>query len=175
MTKPPPRRISKLSDGRTALFARTAALSAPQTSCSGKTDPHGLYQAAMQCLKPFTAAIGTVLRAPAISRCTTGSRRCIFFAQSKKGDYRAISFTARSAFTLQTAWFMAHRIREAMSDTESWLRIGGNGKTVEIDETVFGRIEGAPPSTRKMGGRSGFRHIALTLGGARRIGSFVPC
>jgi len=35
--------------------------------------------------------------------------------------------------------------------------------TVESDETVIGRLEGAPQSTGKMGGRSGFRNVALTL------------
>jgi ISXO2-like transposase domain len=49
--------------------------------------------------------------------------------------------------------------------------LGGKGKTVEIDETVFGMVEGAPKSTSKLGGRSGFRRVALTLverGGSAR-------
>lgn len=41
--------------------------------------------------------------------------------------------------------------------------MGSDGGIVEIDETVFGMIDGAPKSTSKMGGRSGFRRVALTL------------
>ncbi|MGA3303940.1 MAG: IS1595 family transposase, partial [Methylovirgula sp.] len=72
--------------------------------------------------------------------------------------------------TYKTAWFMAHRIREAMTDRNPG-PMGGGGKIVEIDETVFGMVEGAPKSTSKMGGRSGYRRVALTLverGGAAR-------
>jgi hypothetical protein len=72
--------------------------------------------------------------------------------------------------SMKTAWFLTHRIREAMKDG-SLPPIGGPGKTVEIDETVFGMIDGAPKSTSKMGGRSGFRRVALTLverGGSAR-------
>ena len=43
--------------------------------------------------------------------------------------------------TLKTAWFMSHRIREAMR-VVGVEPMGGAGKTVEIDETVFGKQEG---------------------------------
>lgn len=45
--------------------------------------------------------------------------------------------------TYKTAWFMAHRIREAMSDTSDAL-LGGGGGIVEADETAVGRIPGKP-------------------------------
>jgi hypothetical protein len=63
---------------------------------------------------------------------------------------------------------MSHRIREAMRDG-SLAPMGGNGGTVEIDETVLGKIEGAPKNI--VGGRSGFRNVAMTLverGGSAR-------
>jgi hypothetical protein len=40
-----------------------------------------------------------------------------------------------------TAWFMAHRIREAMRDG-SLAPLGGSGVPVEADETFIGRKEG---------------------------------
>ena len=40
--------------------------------------------------------------------------------------------------TLKTAWFMAHRIREAMRDGDL-APFGGNGGIVEVDETFIGR------------------------------------
>ena len=38
----------------------------------------------------------------------------------------------------RTAWFMAHRVREAMADRDPE-PLGGKGKTVEIDETFIGK------------------------------------
>jgi hypothetical protein len=62
----------------------------------------------------------------------------------------------------KSTWFMTHRLREAMR-VGNLPPMGGRRKTVEADETVVGRLEGAPQSTGKMGGRSGFRNVALTL------------
>jgi hypothetical protein len=49
----------------------------------------------------------------------------------------------------RTAWFMAHRIREAMSPTGAEPPLGGEGKIVEADETYYGRSN-APPVVRKV-------------------------
>jgi transposase-like protein len=43
--------------------------------------------------------------------------------------------------TYKTAWFMSHRIRKAM-ETRSHEPMGGNGGTVELDETFYGRKQG---------------------------------
>jgi hypothetical protein len=43
---------------------------------------------------------------------------------------------------LQTAWFMSHRLREAMR-TGSLAPMGGPGSTVEADETFIGRKDGS--------------------------------
>ena len=39
--------------------------------------------------------------------------------------------------TYKTAWFVAHRIREAMADHDPE-PFGGKGKVVEVDETFHG-------------------------------------
>lgn len=50
--------------------------------------------------------------------------------------------------TYKTAWFMTHRIREAMRvDTASSGPLGGEGKIVEADETYFGKLD--QPRERK--------------------------
>lgn len=41
--------------------------------------------------------------------------------------------------TQKTAWFMLHRIRLA-AQTNSFVKIGGEGKTVEVDETFIGGL-----------------------------------
>jgi transposase-like protein len=43
--------------------------------------------------------------------------------------------------TYKTAWFMSHRIRAAMA-TEPTGQLGGSGKTVEADETYWGKRKG---------------------------------
>ena len=53
---------------------------------------------------------------------------------------------------MKTAWFLTHRIREAMRDG-SLAPMGGAGGIVEIDETFIGRKEGVEvkrggPTTR---------------------------
>lgn len=40
--------------------------------------------------------------------------------------------------TYKTAWFMTHRIREAMKDPVFIRKLGGMGKIVEVDETFWG-------------------------------------
>jgi hypothetical protein len=44
--------------------------------------------------------------------------------------------------TYEAAWFMSHRIREAMR-TGSLAPMGGSGSVYEIDETFLGQKEGA--------------------------------
>jgi hypothetical protein len=51
---------------------------------------------------------------------------------------------------VQTAWFMTHRIREAMTPTKGAPQIGGSGVTVEADETYLAKS----PKTRKPKGNS---------------------
>jgi len=67
--------------------------------------------------------------------------------------------------TYKSAWFMCHRIREAMKPTETE-PMGGEGKTVEADETYIGQKVGY---TKGQG--TGHKHAVLTLverGGAAR-------
>ncbi len=66
----------------------------------------------------------------------------------------------------EAAWFMAHRIREAMR-LGGLSPMGGGGKTVEVDETFIGKLKGQPK--RKAG--AGHKNTVLTLverGGSAR-------
>ena len=76
--------------------------------------------------------------------------------------------------TYQSAWFLGHRIREAMADlepNENGGPLGGAGKVVEADETVVGgkakNRAYREPATKKMvatlverGGRVRSKHVA---------------
>ena len=60
--------------------------------------------------------------------------------------------------TLKTAWFMSHRIREAMR-VVGMAPMGGAGEIVEADETFIGRIEGQ----KKRRAGCGHKNAVLTL------------
>jgi hypothetical protein len=62
-------------------------------------------------------------------------------ASSKKG-VSAHQIHRTLGITYKSAWFLMHRIREAMTDDGAPL--GGEGKTVEVDETFQGYVEGGP-------------------------------
>jgi transposase-like protein len=71
--------------------------------------------------------------------------------------------------TYKTAWFMAHRIRHAMTPTDT-PPLGGEGKTVEVDETFIGRLEGQPK--QRYGGTTTFKNTVFALverGGSSRV------
>jgi transposase-like protein len=57
-------------------------------------------------------------------------------AASKKG-ISALQLSRMLGITYKSSWFMCHRIREAMNPTKRG-PIGGQGRTVEADETVIG-------------------------------------
>jgi transposase-like protein len=133
----------------------------------GKSTRIGVRQC-NECRKPFTVKIGTIFEASHVPM-RLWLQAIHLLCSSKKG-ISSNQIHRILGVTLKTAWFMTHRIREAMRDG-ALSPMGGAGGIVEIDETVFGRIEGAPKSSKKMGGRSGFRNVALTLverGGAAR-------
>jgi transposase-like protein len=63
-------------------------------------------------------------------------------ASSKKG-VSAHQIHRTLGITYKSAWFLMHRIREAMDESASG-PLGGEGKTVEVDETFQGFVEGGP-------------------------------
>ena len=59
-------------------------------------------------------------------------------AASKKGVSAHQLMRMLGLGSYRTAWFMAHRVREAMAEHDPE-PLGGKGKTVEIDETFIGK------------------------------------
>ena len=59
-------------------------------------------------------------------------------ASSKKG-VSAHQLHRTLGITYKSAWFLAHRIREAMKPVDPPI-LGGEGKTLEADETYFGHV-----------------------------------
>ena len=123
----------------------------------GKSTRVGAYKC-YQCRKPFTVKVGTIFEASHVPmRHWLQSIHLI--SCSKKG-ISANQLHRILGCTLKTAWFIGHRIREAMTAV-GLEPMGGAGKTVEVDETYFGEQQNPQPSpVRKgrpftKGGRSG--------------------
>lgn len=117
------------------------------TLLKGKTTRTGLYKC-KPCGQPFTATIGTVYedsKVPLNKWLLATHLMCA----SKKG-ISALQLQRELALgSYRTAWFMAHRIREAMIDTDD-APLGGEGKIVEADETYYGKPD-VLPTTRTDG------------------------
>jgi hypothetical protein len=92
----------------------------------------------------------------------------MFLMSSSKKGISSNQLHRTLGCTLKTAWFISHRIREAMRVT-GVEPMGGAGKVVESDETFIGKNEFAPKGRRKPG--VAFRNVVLTLverGGSAR-------
>lgn len=77
---------------------------------------------------------------------------------SKKGISSHQLFRMLGFGSYKTAWFMAHRIREAMTGGDNG-PLGGDGGTVEVDETYIGRKKGV--DAPKGGFRQKMRVVSL--------------
>jgi transposase-like protein len=105
---------------------------------NGKTNRVGLYKC-YACRKPFTVRMGTLFESSHV-KLNIWLQAIYMICSSKKGiSTRQLQRTFGGS--LKTAWFLGHRIREAMR-TGELAPMGGAGGIVEIDETYIGRKEG---------------------------------
>jgi len=102
----------------------------------GKSTRIGAYKC-YQCRNKFTVKVGTVFESSHV-KLHLWLQAVALLTSSKKG-ISANQLHRTLAVTLKTAWFMAHRIREAMRDG-SLAPMGGNGGIVEMDETYHGKV-----------------------------------
>ncbi|MEX0367996.1 MAG: IS1595 family transposase [Ruegeria sp.] len=100
----------------------------------------GLYQCG-DCRKQFTVTVGTVFERSKVP-LNKWLLATFLMASSKKG-ISAHQIHRSIGVTYKTAWFMFHRIREAMRDGDL-SPMGGGGGTVEVDETFIGRDKSKP-------------------------------
>ena len=105
----------------------------------GKSTRKGLYKC-YQCRKPFTVRMGTIFESSHVA-LHIWLQAMYLIAGSKKG-ISSNQLHRTLGVTLKTAWFMSHRIREAMRDG-GFDMLGGEGGVVEVDETYLGKKKGA--------------------------------
>lgn len=118
------------------------------TALQGKAHRPGVYQC-KDCRQQFTVTTGSVMERSKIP-LNKWLLAMHLMASSKKG-YSAHQLHRTLGITYQSAWFLSHRIREAMGNAKDSGPLGGEGKTVEVDETYFGKRETPLPSKQRRG------------------------
>jgi transposase-like protein len=127
-------------EGRTCPHCGTVDNS---TLLKGKSTRPGLYKC-RDCWKPFTATMGTIYERSHIP-LHKWLLATHLMVSSKKG-ISAMQLHRNLGFgSYRTAWFMAHRIREAMRNDDQ-TPMGEGGGDVFADETYFGRNPDMPKS-----------------------------
>jgi transposase-like protein len=131
----------------------------------GKSTRIGAYKC-YQCRKPFTVKVGTIFEASHVPM--RHWLQAIFLMSSSKKGISSNQLHRTLGCTLKTAWFISHRIREAMRVGGPFTPMtGSGGGAVEVDETFIGRVKGMPK------GKAAWAHknVVVTLverGGSAR-------
>lgn len=124
------------------------------TKMQGKSHRPGLFNC-NACRKPFSVTVGTVYERSHIPLHKWLLATHLMTA-SKKG-MSAHQIHRMLGITYKSAWFMCHRIREAM-DVKGTEPMGGNGGIVEADETYIGT-----KANHTKGQGSGHKMAVVTL------------
>ncbi len=101
----------------------------------GASTRPGVYKC-RSCKKPFTLTVGTVFEDSKVP-LNNWLMATFLMCSSKKG-MSALQISRMLGVTRKTAWFMCHRIREAMTDGKPISGLGGENKVIEADETYVG-------------------------------------
>ena len=131
---------------------------------TGKSARPGLWFCG-DCRTQFTVTVGTVFESSKVPlhKWVLATH---LICSSKKG-MSAHQLHRTLGVTYKTAWFMAHRIREAMGETAQG-PMGGNGSPVEVDETYWGNMQ--PRGTfgkRGSGGHHKMKVVTLVERGGK--------
>lgn len=133
---------------------------------------HGLYKCGA-CRKQFTVRIGTIFEESHLP-LHLWLQAIHLMCSSKKG-VSAHQLSRILEIQYKSAWFLAHRIREAMRlPLEDQDIMGGIGRAVELDETyVGGKVKNMPKSKRAAAPKGGSQGNASRLA-VRRLEAERP-
>ena len=103
---------------------------------SGASTRIGVYKC-YACRKPFTVKVGTIFESSHVKLHVWLQAMHLLCASKKGMSTNQLQRTL--GVSMQTAWFLSHRIREAMADLPGGSGpLGGDNKVVEADETYIG-------------------------------------
>jgi transposase-like protein len=107
------------------------------TKLKGKSTRPGVYKC-KACEKPYTVTVGTVFERSHVP--LNKWLLVTFLMTSAKKSLSAHQVHRTLGVSYKTAWFMCHRVREAMKGTtpNRSRPIGGENKVIESDETYVG-------------------------------------
>jgi transposase-like protein len=123
----------------------------------GKTTRIGLKKCGT-CRKQFTVKVGTVFESAHIP--LHKMLQAVYLLTSSKKGISAHQLHRTLEITYKSAWFLAHRIREAMR-TGGLPPMGGLGQVVEVDETFIGTKDSHKDKQNTRG--YAHKHAILTL------------
>jgi transposase-like protein len=106
----------------------------------GESTRIGAYKC-YHCRKKFTVKVGTVFEASHVPMHLW--LQAVYLMCSSKKGVSSHQLHRTLGVTVKTAWFMSHRLREAMRVLDPG-PMGGEGEIVEADETFIGRKQGIP-------------------------------
>lgn len=125
----------------------------------GKSARAGLRCCA-ECRKQFRVTVGTVFESSHVPLHKWF--QCAHLLTSSKKGISSHQMHRTLKVSYKTAWFMTHRLREAMR-SGNLVPLGGSGKIVEADETFIGNRKGAKKT-------HGYRHKMKVLSLVERGG-----
>ena len=126
----------------------------------GKSTRIGVYKC-YECRKPFNVKVKTIFEKSHIPMRLW--LQAIFLIASSKKGVSTNQLHRTLGITLKSAWFMSHRIREAMKDGGMFEPLGAMGGAVEADETFIGRDYNKKPRGEKKGRGTGHKYKVVSL------------
>ena len=131
------------------------------TKLQGQSTRIGVYKC-RACRKPFTVKVGTVFESSHIPMRLW--LQAIFLMASSKKGISTHQLQRTLGITIKAAWFLSHRLREAMNDNKlNFEPMGGTGGAVEVDETFIGRDFEKKPRGEKKGRGTGHKFKIVSL------------
>ena len=141
------------ADGRVCGYCGTVDDSTPLTGRDG-------YYQCNSCRKQFTVQVGTVFERSHIP-LNKWLMAAFLLCASKKG-MSAHQMHRMLGVTYKSAWFMCHRLREAMSPLNAG-PLGGEGMIIEADTTFVGGKEHNKHSDKRLGRAKEGKQVVHTL------------
>lgn len=127
----------------------------------GQSHRPGIWKC-KDCRKQFSVTVNTLFADSKVP-LNKWLQACFLMAASKKG-ISSKQLERMLGVSYKTAWFMSHRIREAMNGDGGGL-LGGSGGAVEVDETYWGN------TGKQAKGARGYAHKMKVISLVERNGS----